>query len=120
MLKRDRLDAAVQVVGPAVIAALKFAGVAFVRRHDHRAAMSALIMKRVYLPTGATNYDDGLRRQLGAEIVALIFDLAFMADVYPGAAKDAFKLKIEDRGIGIQPAMNAGGLHEAGQVIAHA
>ena len=44
VLQRHRLEPAVEMIGPAVIAALEFVGVALVVRDHHRAAMGALVV----------------------------------------------------------------------------
>ena len=65
MLQRHGFQAAVEMIGPAVIAALKFVGPAFVERDHERAAMRALVMHDVDLAVRAAHHHD----RLAAEIV---------------------------------------------------
>jgi hypothetical protein len=92
-----------------VIAALKLIGVASVGRHHHRAAMRTLIAQNLKFPRRVAHDDNRLAGDLRAEEVADIPDLALVPDIDPGGTEDALKLKLEDRRIGIETAMNAGG-----------
>ena len=107
MLQRDRLQPPVEMIGPAVIAALEFVGVALVGGDHHRAAMRALIVDDLQLPSASRTTMIGLRPIVRAEIVAGCLHLAFVADIDPGGAEDALDLERENRRIGVEAAMNA-------------
>ena len=53
--QRRGLEPAIQVIGPAVIAAAKLGGVSGVGRHDHGAAMGALVVQQLELSRGIAN-----------------------------------------------------------------
>ena len=112
MLQRHRFEPAVEVIGPAVIAALEFLGMALVIGDDQRAAMSALIVDDADLAFGVAHQHHRLLADEGGEIVARLLHLAFMADIDPGGAEDALHFEIENGGIGIDAAMNARRLHQ--------
>ncbi len=96
MLQRHCLEPAVEMIGPAVIAALEFVGVALVVGDHERAAMGALIMNDADLAVGVAHQHDGLAADEAAEIVAGILHLAFVADIDPGGAENALQFQFED------------------------
>ena len=112
MLQRHRLEPAIEMIGPAVIAALEFLGVALVIGNDQRAAMGALIVNDADLAFGVAHQHDRLAADEGAEIVAGVFHLAFVADIDPGSAENALQLELENRRIGVDLPVHAAGLHE--------
>jgi hypothetical protein len=105
------------MIGPAVIAALEFIGIAFVGRDHHRAAMRTLIAQNLKFSGGVAHDDNRLARNLSAEEVADIPDLALVADIDPGGAEDALELKFKDRRVGVEAAMNASGLHKVRESV---
>jgi hypothetical protein len=112
VLQWDRLEPAVQMIGPAVITTLKFVGVTLVIGDDQRTAMRALIMDDANFALGIANKNHGLAADESPRVVAGIANLALVADVNPRGAEDSFHLRFEDCRIGIEPAMDAAGLHE--------
>ena len=74
--------------------------------------MGALVMKYVEFAVGAANHHDGLTGEVCAKIIAGLFDLAFVADVYPRVAKDALQFKLEYIRVGIKRPMHASGLDQ--------
>jgi hypothetical protein len=112
VLERDGLQTPIEVVGPAVIAALELIGVALLGCDDHCATMRTLIVDDLKLSLGVAHDDDRLAPDFRAEIVADVLNLAFVADVDPCGAEDPPKFKLENLRIGVEAAMNARGLHE--------
>jgi len=119
MLQRNRLQTPVQMVGPAVIAALKLVGSPLVEGDHHGAAVRALIVQDVQRPIGAAHDDDGFAPDLRAEIIARLPDLALVADVDPCGAEDALEFELENRRIVVEPAMHRGRLHQTRDVYRH-
>jgi len=66
VLQRHRFEPAVEMIRPAVIAALKFVGIAFVIGNDQRTAMRALVMDDANFALGIANKNDGLAADEGA------------------------------------------------------
>src|SRR5579872_1553270 len=119
MLQRHGLQAAIEMIGPAVIAALKFAGVAFIRGDDQRSPMGALIVDDVNGAVGVAHQHDRLAADEASIIVAGIFDLAFVADIDPGDPENAFQLQLEDDRIGVNLPMNTAGLNKPRRIFEH-
>jgi hypothetical protein len=115
VLQRHGLEFAVEVIGPAVIAALEFVGRAAIVRDHHRAAMRALIMQRADLAFRIPHDHQRLARDARAEIVAGLLDLALVPYIDPGGREDARHFQFENVRIGVDAAMHARGLHELGQ-----
>src|SRR6516164_8340715 len=112
VLQRHRLEPAVEMIGPAVIATLKFVGIAFVVGNDQRTAVSALIVDDANFAFGIANENHGLAADEGAYIVAGLAHLALVADIDPGPAEYPFHLRFEDCRIGIESAVYTAGLHQ--------
>src|SRR6266581_5108324 len=100
------------MIGPAVIAALEFAGIALVVGDHERAAMRALVMNDPDFALGIAHQHDRLAADKSADVVAGIFHLAFMADVNPSRPEYPLHFEFEDRRIGVEPAMHPAGLHK--------
>src|SRR5262249_4736370 len=122
VIERHRLDAAVEVVGPNVIAAGEFRRVALVGRDDHGAAVGALVVDHAHRPLVVAHYNDRLAPHARGEIVAGLFDLALVPDIDPGGTEDAVHLELEDGGIGVEPTVHATGRDQASKLgidVAH-
>ena len=115
VLQRDGFQLAVEVIGPAVVAALEFIRAAAVIGNDHRATVGALIVQRPHPPFGVAHDDNRLARDTRTEIVARLFDLTLVSDIDPGARKDAGHLQFENVRIRVDAAMHARGLHQPGK-----
>ena len=74
--------------------------------------MGALVMDDADVAFGVAHQHDRLAADEGAEIIAGIFHLAFVADIDPGGAEDALQLKLENRRIGVELPMHAARLKE--------
>src|SRR5262249_3602743 len=116
VIERHRLDPTVEVVGPTVIAAGEFRRVALVGRHDHRAAVGALVVDHTHGSLVIAHQNDRLASHARGEIVAGLFDLTLVPDIDPGGAKDAFHLQLEDSGIGVEPTGYATGGDQPGKL----
>ena len=81
--------------------------------------MGALVVDDADFAVGVAHQHHRLAADEAAEIIAGIFHLAFMADINPGDAEDAFQLELEDGRIGVDLPVHAAGLNEARQVLAH-
>src|SRR4029077_12061936 len=110
---RHRLDSTVEVVGPTVIAANEFRRVALVGRHDHGAAVGALVVDHPHLSLLVAHQNDRLAPHARGEIVAGLFDLALVPDIDPGGVEDALHLDVEDGGVGVVPTVHATGRDQA-------
>ena len=117
VLQRHRLEPAIEMIGPAVIAALEFLGIALVVGDDERAAMGALIVDDADFAVGVAHQNHRLLADEGGKIIARIFHLAFMADIDPGGAENALELEFENGGIAIDAAMNARWLHQRSETF---
>src|SRR5262249_15954364 len=108
VLERYRFQAAVEMIGPAVIAALEFAGVALVRSHHHRTAMGTLIVQDPNASASITHHEHRLPAHLRSKIVGNVPDLALVPDIDPGFAEDAFEFELKYCGVGVKAAMDTG------------
>src|SRR5271170_800816 len=106
VLERYRLQSPIKVIGPTVIAALKFAGAALVGGDHQRAPMSALIVQNVHRLVGTAHNDDRLASDLRAKVIAGFLDLAFVTDIDPRGTEDALELKLENRRIVVEATMD--------------
>jgi len=79
--------------------------------------MGALIMDDAHLAIAVAHQNNRFAADEGANVVAGIFYLAFVADIDPGVAEYPRHFQIEDRGVCIQPAMNAARLDERFEAI---
>ena len=102
VIERHGLEPAVEMIGPAVIAAGEFRRVALVGRHHHGAAVGALVADHAYRSVGVAHHHHRLASDLGGEIVARIFDLALVPDIDPGGIEDPLHLQFEDGRIGVE------------------
>ena len=96
-----------------MIAAGEFRRVPFVGRHDERAAMSALVVDHAHASFLVPHQNDRLASHARREIVAGLFDLAFVPNIEPSHAEDAFHLQFEDGGVGIDATVDAAGRNQA-------
>jgi hypothetical protein len=117
VIERHGFQPAVQMIGPAVIAARKLGRVALLGRDHERPAMGALVVNNANRAVDITNHHDRLATETRREVVAGIPDLAFVADVDPCDAEDALHLQLEDLRVGVQPAVNAPRLNERREVL---
>ena len=79
--------------------------------------MGALIVNDADGAAGVAHQHHRFAADEGAEIIAGIFHLAFMADIDPGDAENALQLELEDRRIGINLPVHAAGLDERRQIL---
>ena len=79
--------------------------------------MGALIVNDANDAAGVAHQHHRLAADEGAEIIAGVFHLAFMADIDPGDAENAFELQFEDCRIGINLPVHAAGLDERRQIL---
>ena|SRR5215468_8453738 len=79
MLQRHSLYPAVEVIGPAVVAAGEFGGIAAPGRDHERAAMGALIVDDADRASGIVNQHDGPAADRGGGIVTRDFSPGFHA-----------------------------------------
>src|SRR6266567_7499076 len=116
VIERHRLDPTVEVIGPTVIAAGEFRRVALVGRHDHGAAVGALVVDHTHRSLVIAHQNDRLAPHVRGEIIAGLFDLALVPDIEPGGAKDAFHLEVEGGGTGVEPTVHAPGRDQASKL----
>ena len=102
------------MIGPAVIAALEFTGVALVAGNDERAAMGALVMDDADFALGVAHQNDRFAADKRAHIIPGFLHLAFVSDINPCHAEDALQFQLEDGRIGVDLPVHATGLNEAG------
>jgi hypothetical protein len=112
VLERNSFQAAVEMIGPAVIAALKFVSPPLIERDHHGAAVGALVVQDMELFVGTADDDDRLAPDLRAKIIARLAHLAFVADIDPGPAENALELKLEDRRIVVKRTMHRSRFHQ--------
>ena len=79
--------------------------------------MGAAVEQNVHAAVAVADHDHGLPSELGGDVVAGLRHLAGMADEQPRLAEDALHLELEDVRIGVDVAVHATGLDEAGDVI---
>ena len=119
VLQRHCFEPAVEMIGPAVVAALEFAGIAAVVGDYERSAMGALIVDNADFAFGVAHQYDRFPADEGTKIIAGVFYLAFVTDIDPGDAKYPLQLEFEDRRVGIDLPMHPARPNEAGQIIGH-
>src|SRR5262245_46229716 len=93
VVERHALDGAVEMIGPAVIAAGELGCVAGLGRYHHRAAVGALIVDHAHTALVVAHHHNRPPPDAGGEVVAGLFHLALVADVDPGRAEDALHLQ---------------------------
>ena len=81
--------------------------------------MGALIVNDANDAAGVAHQHHRFAADEAAEIIAGIFHLAFVADVNPGDAENAFQLALEDRRVGINLPVHAAGLEQCRQILTH-
>src|SRR5260370_38500899 len=96
MQQRRRLEPAVEVIGPAVIAAAELRRVPAIRRHHHGAAMGALVVQQLQLSVGVAYQQQRLAADPRGEEAAGILHLALVPDIEPARAEAALALELED------------------------
>src|SRR5215831_7824939 len=69
--------------------------------------MCALIMQNVHAPVGPAYDHHRFAAEIGAEVIARLFDLTLVTDIKPSGPEDAFELQLENRRIGIETTVNA-------------
>ena len=117
MLQWSSLDAAVEVIGPTVIATGELGRVTAFGRDHKRAAVSTLIVDDVNAIVAIAHQHHRLAPDPGGEIVAGIFHLALVPDIDPGGGENPFELKLEYCGVLVDAPMHAARLHEAQQLL---
>ena len=86
-----------------------------------RAAMPAAIKQHVNaLAIRIPDHDHGGPAQARRNVISGGFDLAFVADIHPGATPDALHFQVEDRLLRVHFTAHAGGLNQRpdGRIIA--
>jgi len=109
MIERHCLDAAVEMVSPAVIAADEFRRLALVGGHDHRAPVGALVVDHPHRALLVAHQNDGLAAHARGKIVARLLNLTLVPHINPRGAEDAVHFQLEDGGIGVDAAVHASG-----------
>ena len=112
MLQRHGFQAAVEMIGPAVITALKLVGLPLIERNHHGAAMGALVVQDMQGVVGAADHHDRLPPDLRAKVIARLAHLTFVADIDPGTTENTLEFKLEDRRIIVERTMNGRGLYQ--------
>jgi hypothetical protein len=79
---------------------------------DNGSTMPTSVIKNVNLSIFMAAYYHGLASNIRGYEVALVWDLAFMAHIHPGALKNMFHFKFENLRIAIHARMYAVFLHE--------
>src|SRR5262249_57603333 len=91
----------------------EFRRVALVGRHDHGAAVGALVVNHAHRALVVAHQHDRLAPHARGEIVAGLFDLALVPDIDPSGIEDPLHLEVEDGGIGVDPTVHATGCDQA-------
>ena len=114
--ERDRQKAAVSFEAPCMIGTPEeFAGVALPVDDDFRALMRATVQQHMDVAGGMTHLNDRLGADMGAEIIALVRGLAFVADKDPSIGEEMLHLLLEHLRVGVDIAVHLMWLHESGQ-----
>ena len=117
VIERHGFQPAVEMIGPAVVAAGELVRRALLGGHHHGAAVGALVADHAQFAVLVARHHHRMAADLRREIIAGLLHLAFVADVDPRLAEDARHLQIEDRRIGVELPVHAAGLEEAGEVL---
>src|SRR5260221_8847160 len=110
--KRDGVERAIGLVGPAVVAAAEGLDVALAIADDLGAAMAAAVIDNMHGTIRVPAHDDGLAADGRRQIVARLRHLAVMPDIDPGAPEDALHFQLEQLRVDIDVAVNAIRLHK--------
>jgi hypothetical protein len=78
--------------------------------------MGALIVQDPRVSGAVTHDDERLAADLRTKVVASVANLTFVPDIDPGFAEDAFQFELENCGVRVKAAMDAGRLNKV-QVI---
>jgi hypothetical protein len=81
--------------------------------------MGALIVNDTDHAVSVAHQHDRLPPDEGAEIVAWIFNLAFVADINPRVPENPFHLEVEDGRIGVDLPVHATRLNVGRQILHH-
>ena len=76
-------------------------------RHHHRAAVGTLVVEDAHAAVRLPHHEHRFQTDARLAEIAGLRHLAFMADIDPGAAEDAFHLERKNPGIGVERAMDA-------------
>src|SRR5262249_40400368 len=117
VIERHGFQPALQMRWPAEIAARELGRVALLGRDHKRPPMAALVVTDANRAIHVPNHHYRPATPTRLEVVDGIPDLAFVADVDPCDAKNALHLQLEDRRVGVQPAVNAPRLNELREVL---
>ena len=114
---RHRDQAAVAAVDPAMVGAVEGLGAAVMGADDLRPAMRAAIVQPDDGAVVAAHDEDVVTPDRRPDEVAGPRDLALVPDIDPAALEDARHLEGEDVGVGVDPAVDAPGLHERTDLV---
>ena len=103
---RHRVEVAVGLERPAVIAAAEELRVALLLVADDGAAVAAAVVDDVDLAVGVPRQHNRMLADAGGDEVAGLRHQAFVADIDPGPAEDLVHLQVEHFGIEIERAVN--------------
>ncbi len=115
--QRRGLEAAVEMVGPAVIATAELVGVPAVGGDHHGAAVGALIVQQTDRSVRIAHQQQRLVADTGGEKVPGVSDLALMPDIDPGRAEDLRELALEYIGIGVEAPVHATRLNKGVDIV---
>src|SRR5262245_44870358 len=116
--ERGSLQASIQMVGPAVVAAAKFRCVTFSGGNDERTAMGTLIMQQRNSSVRIANEKQRLSRNAGGKKIAGLGKLAHVSHAAPCRGDNFLKLELEYFRIRIKTAVHAAGLNKTSDFTA--
>ena len=104
---RHRAQLAGVEEAPAVIRADELEGVAALEPAERGAAMGAAVEQRADFSVGIAQQDDRPQAELGGDVIVVVRDLAVVAEIDPDRAPDVGQLRLEDRRVGVDQAVDA-------------
>src|SRR5262249_43297794 len=116
--QRGGLEAAVEVIGPAVVAAAEFGRVAAVRGDHHRAAMGALVREQLNGGGRVANEQQRLAPDPRRQKISGIFDLALVPDIDPCRAENSLELQLEDVRVGVDASVHPARPDQGADIVA--
>ncbi len=114
---RHRAQLAAVEIAPAVIGAGEDACVALFLAAERGAAVGAAVEQRPDLAVAVAQEDDRAQPETHGDVVVVLGDLALVAKIDPDRAEDVGHLRLEDRRVGVDQAMDAIVLHQLVPVV---